>query len=73
MANKKSKVSNVPNLRFPRFSGEWTYIRLGEMATFSKGKGISKSDINENGTTITEKEIRQAAKIILKGIGDTRR
>ncbi|PWA05604.1 restriction endonuclease subunit S [Flavobacterium psychrotolerans] len=28
---------------------KWTTKKLGEIATFSKGKGISKSDITENG------------------------
>lgn len=30
---------------------DWGEKRLGEMTTFSKGKGISKADITENGTT----------------------
>ncbi|WP_241313486.1 restriction endonuclease subunit S [Elizabethkingia anophelis] len=51
MINKKLKVGNVPNLRFPEFSEEWEVKKLGEIATFSKGKGISKSDIEENGIT----------------------
>ena len=42
---------NVPQLRFPEFKGEWKRKNLGEVATFSKGKGISKSDISENGIT----------------------
>ncbi len=51
MTNKKSKVGKVPNLRFPGFEGEWETKKLGEVATFSKGKGISKSDIDLNGIT----------------------
>ena len=50
IANKKLKVGNVPNLRFPGFQEEWEEKKLGEVATFSKGKGISKSDIEDNGT-----------------------
>ena len=38
-------------MRFPGFEGEWEVKKLGEIATFSKGKGISKSDIAENGLT----------------------
>lgn len=43
---------NVPKLRFPEFkdSGEWVERKLGEVAIFLKGKGISKSDINSNGS-----------------------
>lgn len=36
-------------MRFPEFMEEWETKKLGEIATFSKGKGISKSDIEENG------------------------
>ncbi len=36
-------------MRFPGFEGEWETKKLGEIATFSKGKGVSKSDIEENG------------------------
>ncbi|HTO15624.1 MAG TPA: restriction endonuclease subunit S [Edaphocola sp.] len=38
-------------MRFPGFEGEWERKKLGEIATFSKGKGISKNDIEENGMT----------------------
>ncbi|MDI1308451.1 MAG: restriction endonuclease subunit S [Methylotenera sp.] len=42
----------VPKLRFPEFrdAGEWEEKQLGEVATFAKGKGISKSDISLNGS-----------------------
>jgi type I restriction enzyme S subunit len=40
---------NTPKLRFKEFSGEWEVKKLGDIATFSKGKGISKADIDENG------------------------
>lgn len=43
------KKKNVPVLRFPEFSGEWEKKKLGEVAKFSKGKGISKADISEEG------------------------
>ena len=33
MINKKLKVGNVPNLRFPSFFGEWEVKKLGEVAT----------------------------------------
>lgn len=42
----------IPKLRFTEFGIEkWATKRLGEIATFTKGKGISKSDIDENGET----------------------
>ena len=51
MAKQDKSVNNFPNLRFPGFEGEWTSNRLGDFAKFSKGKGISKIDIDENGET----------------------
>jgi type I restriction enzyme S subunit len=38
-----------PKLRFPEFIGNWEIYSLGNIAKFSKGKGISKSQIDENG------------------------
>jgi len=43
------KLEREPELRFKEFSGEWKEKKLGDIATFSKGKGISKSDISSNG------------------------
>lgn len=42
-------IKKVPVLRFPEFSGEWEVKMLEDIATFSKGKGISKADIVEDG------------------------
>ncbi|WP_024478932.1 restriction endonuclease subunit S [Cellulophaga baltica] len=39
----------IPKLRFKEFDGEWEKKKLGDISTFSKGKSISKSDIDENG------------------------
>ena len=38
-----------PKLRFPEFQDNWKESKLSQIAKFSKGKGISKSDIDENG------------------------
>jgi len=45
------KGQKIPNYRFPEFEkdGEWSEEKLENVASFSKGKGISKSDIAENG------------------------
>jgi type I restriction enzyme S subunit len=43
--------TNVPQLRFPEFEDVWNTNKLGTVAKFSKGKGISKADISKNGTT----------------------
>ena len=34
---KKDKNLNVPNLRFPEFSGEWELVRLGDVCKFFSG------------------------------------
>src|SRR5680860_624113 len=48
--NQKNHSSDkVPELRFPEFEGEWIKKKLGDIATFSKGKGISKADIDYDG------------------------
>ena len=42
---------NTPELRFPEFTEAWQSKKMGRFAKFSKGKGISKSDISEDGET----------------------
>lgn len=42
---------HTPQLRFPGFSEPWTKTVLGDIAILSKGKGISKSDIDPEGQT----------------------
>tara|TARA_R110002072_G_scaffold108026_2_gene234630 strand:+ start:22707 stop:23927 length:1221 start_codon:yes stop_codon:yes gene_type:complete len=39
----------IPQLRFSEFEGVWEENKLGNIASFFKGKGISKSDILEDG------------------------
>ena len=39
----------VPKLRFSGFTDEWNEVKLCDIATFSKGKGISKNDISDEG------------------------
>ena len=34
---KNNKTLNVPNLRFPEFSGEWESVRLGDVCKFFSG------------------------------------
>lgn len=40
---------NTPELRFPEFKEEWKFQKLGNLAQFSKGKSLSKKDLNING------------------------
>lgn len=48
--NNDKKVLNVPALRFPEFTEEWQGEQLQEIAELSKGIGISKEQLSENGT-----------------------
>ena len=41
-----------PELRFPNFTDAWEQRKLGELATFSKGCGYSKSDLRDSGYPI---------------------
>lgn len=41
-----------PDVRLPGFTGPWEQRKLGELATFNKGAGYSKSDLKLSGTQI---------------------
>lgn len=47
--NNDKKVLNVPALRFPEFTEEWKEERLSKIAELSKGVGISKEQLSEDG------------------------
>ena len=47
--NNDKKVLNVPPLRFPEFTEEWKAEQLDNIATLSKGIGISKEQLSEDG------------------------
>ena len=40
---------SVPELRFPGFTDPWEQRKLGDLASFTKGSGYSKSDIKSHG------------------------
>src|SRR5690606_25927047 len=46
MINKKLKVGNVPNLRFPSFEEEWKFTKFGEIAQIIGG-GTPETNIEE--------------------------
>ena len=48
--NKEKR--RVPKLRFPGFTEDWEQRKLGDIATFSKGNGYSKSDLTPSGDPI---------------------
>ena len=48
--NKQNTNPNVPNLRFVGYTDEWELKELQNIATLSKGSGISKEQLSENGT-----------------------
>ena len=47
--DKHNKRPNVPPLRFPEFTEPWETAKLGAIAEFSKGTGISKEQRSETG------------------------
>ena len=44
--------ADVPEIRFKGFTEAWEQRKLGNLASFSKGYGYSKSDLLESGTPI---------------------
>ncbi len=46
-----AEQAQVPELRFREFAENWREESLGSIATFKKGKGVSKKDIEPNGAT----------------------
>lgn len=48
--NNENKVLNVPHLRFPEFCGEWKETTLGKISEITKGSGISKDQLSEQGS-----------------------
>ena len=64
-----NKTLNVPNLRFPKFSGEWTKTTLGKIGkTFNGLTGKSGSDFGQGSPYITYKSIFDNSKIDLSRV-----
>ncbi|HEB2280997.1 TPA: restriction endonuclease subunit S [Staphylococcus aureus] len=49
---RNTQKKNVPELRFPGFESEWEEKKLGEVATFAKGKLGAKKDVSQNGVPV---------------------
>ena len=66
---KKDKNLNVPNLRFPEFSGEWEKYSLGEIGHTSIGLTYSPADVvKEDGTIVLRSSNIQDGEIDYKDI-----
>ena len=64
-----NKNLNVPNLRFPEFSGEWEKTTLGKIGeTFNGLTGKSGSDFGQGSPYITYKSIFDNSKIDLSRV-----
>ena len=64
-----NKNLNVPTLRFPEFSGEWTKTTLGKIGeTFNGLTGKSGSDFGQGSPYITYKSIFDNSKIDLSRV-----
>ena len=50
--NKTNKVSNVPPLRFPEFSGEWERIRVSDLLDFYTTNSLSWDQLEYENTNI---------------------
>ncbi|MDB4097565.1 restriction endonuclease subunit S [Flavobacteriaceae bacterium] len=49
--NVRTENKVVPKLRFGEFEDDWNNHLLDDIATFLKGKGISKSELDDDGKT----------------------
>ena len=66
---EQSPQGNVPNLRFPEFSGEWEKTTLGKIGeTFNGLTGKSGSDFGQGSPYITYKSIFDNSKIDLSRV-----
>lgn len=48
----RKEIKKAPTIRFRGFTEDWEQRKLGELATFNKGAGYSKSDLKASGTQI---------------------
>ena len=62
-ADKQDKVLNVPNLRFPEFSGEWDEYRLDEVMTFPDDR-VSSSMLTTSDYVSTENMLQDFQGIV---------
>ena len=64
-----NKTLNVPNLRFPEFSGEWAKTTLGKIGnTFNGLTGKSGADFGQGSPYITYKSIFDSSRIDLSRV-----
>ena len=61
--NQGQKVLNVPNLRFPKFQGEWKKCTLGDVINFSTTR-VSSSELNEDNYVSTENMLQDFQGIV---------
>ena len=52
VCSRCSIMGNKPRIRFKGFNDDWEQCKLGDIATFSKGNGYSKSDLAPSGEPI---------------------
>ena len=61
--NNKNKKTNVPNLRFPEFQGEWEKCKLGDVMNFSTTR-VNSSELNEDNYVSTENMLQDYQGIV---------
>ena len=61
--NQGRKVLNVPNLRFPKFQGEWEKCKLGDVMNFSTTR-VNSSELNEDNYVSTENMLQDYQGIV---------
>ena len=61
--NKENRIPNVPNLRFPEFSGEWKKHTLGDVSDFSKER-VNSQNLSSDNYVATENMLQDYQGII---------
>lgn len=60
-----SNVGQIPQLRFPEFTGEWQEKRLGEIGKFYRGLSYDKSNVGLSGNLVLRSGNIQGGQLIL--------
>lgn len=60
-----SNVGQIPQLRFPEFTGEWQEKRLGEIGKFYRGLSYDKSNVRSFGNLVLRSSNIQGGQLIL--------
>ena len=71
MNNNENKILNVPHLRFPEFTGEWSKHRLGDVMAFKNGLNKGKEFFGTGTPIVNYMDVNKNENIVssmIKGV-----